>query len=101
MKTFGERLRERREELGLTQVEVAEKIGVTAATYCRYETGVLNNIFLDKVIRIAEALKIHPAKLLGWDIDLSPHYKAIVNQELSEEKRKELLQYAEYLANKK
>ena len=36
---FHERLRERRQEQGLTQLEVATKIGVAPTTYAHYESG--------------------------------------------------------------
>lgn len=40
MKIFlGERLKEQREELGLTQRELAERLGINPVTYLHYEKG--------------------------------------------------------------
>lgn len=36
---LGERLKEQREELALTQRELAEKLGMNAVTYLHYEKG--------------------------------------------------------------
>lgn len=36
--SFGERFKKRREELGLTQIEVAEKLGITKGAVGNYET---------------------------------------------------------------
>ena len=38
MVTFGDRLREQRERAGLSQREVAEKLGFSQAAYSQYET---------------------------------------------------------------
>ncbi|KPL80219.1 helix-turn-helix domain-containing protein [Herpetosiphon geysericola] len=39
MKTFGEQLRYRRQQLGFTQEQIARKLDVTVRQYCRWETG--------------------------------------------------------------
>ena len=40
MKTTGEKIREGRANLGITQTELAEKIGVTLRTISKYENRV-------------------------------------------------------------
>jgi putative transcriptional regulator len=60
---FCERVKNRRKELGLTQLQVAERLGMTQSTYAniergRYEPG------LNLVIRVAGALQIPPGELL-------------------------------------
>lgn len=37
---FGDRVRTRREELGLTRAELSERLGVSASAVSNYETGV-------------------------------------------------------------
>jgi len=39
---FGKRLKEERNRLGLTQLELAKKIGVTSKTISNYETGMFH-----------------------------------------------------------
>lgn len=40
--SIGERIRARREELGLSQAELAKKIGITQGSVGNYESGVSN-----------------------------------------------------------
>ena len=37
--SFSDRLREARKRSGLTQMQIAEKLGITAQSYSQYETG--------------------------------------------------------------
>lgn len=59
-------LRRRRKELGLTLAELAEKVGLRDATIQRYESGEIQNIKKDTVLRLAEALDCSPGFLMGW-----------------------------------
>ena len=64
--TMGERLanriKERRTELGLTQAELAEKVGVTRKTVNTVENGVFTPSAL-LAIKLAEALKVSVEQL--------------------------------------
>ena len=44
MKTVGKRIRDKREELGLTQTQLAEKLGVTRQTIYKWENGMVKHI---------------------------------------------------------
>ena len=65
--TFGERIKHRRKTLGLSAEEVAEKMGVSAATVYRYESSDILNMGIDKLELIAKALKTTPAAIMGWE----------------------------------
>ena len=60
-------IKERRQQLGLTMKEVAEAVGVSEATVSRWESGDIENMRRDKIAKLAEALKISPAILMGWE----------------------------------
>ena len=62
-------LKNRREELGLTMKEVAEKVGVSEGTISRWESGEISNMKRDKIVALANALQISPAVIMGWEID--------------------------------
>lgn len=71
--SIGERLKARRKELGLSAEKVAEKLGLSPSTIYRYENGEINQMGIDKLGPIAEAVRTTPAYLMGWeDNDLSP-----------------------------
>lgn len=83
MKTgIGQRIKERRKELGLSQEELATKMGLKSkSTICKVET-VGDNLTADTVKKYAEALDTTPAKLMGWDdtikVDLSFQEKTMI-----------------------
>ena len=62
----GERIRERRKELGLTLEDVARALGVGKATIHKYETDKIRNIPSDKLKLLARVLQTTPEYLIGW-----------------------------------
>lgn len=65
----GRRIREARETLGLTQIQLAELIGVTYQQVHKYEKG-MNRISLGCVDRICRQLGMTPNDLVpGWGAD--------------------------------
>ena len=65
--TTADRIRQRRLELGLTQLEVAKRIGLTTkAAVCKIEKQG-NEVTLKNVERFAKALNCSPAYLMGWE----------------------------------
>lgn len=71
MKNIGYRIKERRKQLGLTGVEVAERVGIAQATYYRYETTKGENLPADLVRPLANVLLTTPEYLLGFTDDAS------------------------------
>lgn len=66
MPEIGKRIRTRREELGMTQEELASKLGYKSkTTIAKIENGV-NDIVQSKVIEFAQVLETTPAYLMGW-----------------------------------
>lgn len=60
-------IKERRESLGYSLNELAEKIGVNRSTVMRWENGDIENMKRDKIVSLSEALKISPAVIMGWE----------------------------------
>lgn len=64
---IGERIKLRREELNISQAELARKVGYTSrSTITRIERDG-NGISQDKIVAIAKALKTTPSYLMGWE----------------------------------
>ena len=64
--TIGDRIRLRRKELGLTQNELAEKMGYTSRTsICTVEKN-KEDLTTTRVSKFAEALETTPSYLMGW-----------------------------------
>lgn len=58
-------LRSQREKLGLTMKDVAQKVGVSEGTISRWESGNIENMRRDKIVKLAGALEISPMVLLN------------------------------------
>lgn len=63
----GTRIAELRAKRGISQTELGELLGTTKQTIYKYETGVVTNIPLDKLERIADVLEVSPSYLMGWE----------------------------------
>lgn len=64
---IGERIKNLRKEKGLTQTELALKIGYKDKTaLSKVERG-LNNPYQSKIVALAEALDTTPAYLMGYE----------------------------------
>ena len=64
--TLGERLRYYRKRSGLTQVEIAAKIGINQNTYSQKETD-QTPVSADELMIIAKEFGITPNDLLGFN----------------------------------
>ena len=63
---IGERIKQRREELGIGQTQLAGLIGSSKQNLYKYENSIITNIPADKVEALAQALYTTPAYLMGW-----------------------------------
>lgn len=61
------KLKQRRKELSLTMLEVAQKVGVSEATISRWESGDIANMRRDKIVSLANALEVSPSFIMGGD----------------------------------
>lgn len=64
---ISERIKTRRQELGLSVDEIADKLGIDRATYYRYESQEIKKFPLDCVLPLADILQLPPETLMGWD----------------------------------
>lgn len=80
--TIGKRIKNKREELGIPQVELAKKIGCSKQTLYKYENDIITNIPSDNIEKIAYMLEITPAYLMGWEDEIkkSPELDVEVKQ---------------------
>lgn len=64
--TVGDRIKQVRESKGMTQGELGKACGVTKQTIFKYESNIITNIPLDRLAKIADALVVSSAYLMGW-----------------------------------
>ena len=66
--TIGERIKEIRNKLDMSQVDFATKINVSKQTLYKYENNLITNIPSDKIEAVAKLGHVSPAYLMGWNI---------------------------------
>ena len=54
----------------LSQEDVAKFIGSTKQAVYKYETGIVTNIPMDKIEKMAALFGVTPSYLMGWDASL-------------------------------
>lgn len=67
MKTVGDRIKERREQINMTQDELASKLGYKSRSSINKIEKESRGIPLDKIQDIAVILRTSPAYLMGWE----------------------------------
>lgn len=65
--TIGERIKQLRQQQGVSQVKLAETVHISKQTLYKYENNIVTNIPSDKIEYIAKALQTTPSFLMGWE----------------------------------
>ncbi len=110
--TIGERIRKKREEIGISQTELAKKVGISKQTLYKYETNIITNIPSNTIENIANILNLSPAILMGWENEKIPNNikQAHTSQidvlvgktnNLNQKGIEELIKYTDYLLTQK
>ena len=63
----GKRIKERRKELNMSVEELAKRLNKNRTTVYRYEKGDIENLPIDILGPLSQALDTTPAYLMGWD----------------------------------
>lgn len=90
--TIGQRIKQRRKEIGMSADELGKRLGKDRSTVFRYEKGDIEKVPIDILEPIAEALNTTPQYLMGWEeeIENAPHemaerhFEMIIDEDLNE-----------------
>lgn len=95
----GSRIKEARLAAGLTQKELADKLGVKHSAVHKYENGTVVNLKRETVNALAQALGVKAAWLLCLEGEEGPLLREIdpIYDALNDSGRKELCRYGRYL----
>lgn len=78
MKTIGERIKEARTKKGLSQTELAEKLGYKSrSSVNKIEVGG-RDIPRSQIVKIAEILGVTPSYLMGWEDEKKDEPSAVI-----------------------
>lgn len=98
-----QRIKKRREELGLSLADVARPVGVNKSTVQRWESGGMN-AGQDKLAKLAVALHTTPEYLLGWTDDPDVQIEtelAAATADLTQDERKAVLNYIAFIKSQR
>lgn len=70
-------IRQRRVELGLTQKEVADYVGVSEATLSRWESGEIQDFKRNRITALAKILKVSPSLIVGKTDDMEERFGSV------------------------
>lgn len=103
----GNRVRDLREERGLTQIDLKRATGLSQATISRIEAGEFQNLRSDTLTKLADSLRVTSDYLLGrsdaampqhpFGIDLGAKALLRIFERLDEENKRTLGAFAEFL----
>ncbi|UXR50973.1 LexA family protein [Staphylococcus simulans] len=62
-------IKSRRKELNLTLEQVGNLVGVGKSTVRKWETGDIENMKRDKIVKLAKALRVSPSYIMGIEED--------------------------------
>ena len=94
---IGERIKQRRLELGYTADALAKLLNKNRATIYRYENGDIENMPIDVLEPLAKALNTTPAYLMGWQEPHQENKSITSNQTEGYYVDPETAEFAEYL----
>ena len=73
--TIGERIKKRRQQLGLSVDQVAEALNKNRATVYRYESSYIEKMPTTVLEPLSKVLKTTPAYLMGWTEEEPPTHR--------------------------
>ena len=71
LSSIGDRIKNLRIMYGLSQEEVGNRVGVQRAAINKYEKGLVTNIPLTTVEKLATLFDVSPTYIVGWTEDVS------------------------------
>lgn len=85
MAAIGQRIKQRRIELGMTQEELAHKMGYASKTTINKIENGINDVTQSKIIAFSKALETSVSYLMGWDDNLNKDAATLTVDLLSDE----------------
>lgn len=101
MLTLYKNIKRLREQLGMSQDELAEKTGYTSrSSIAKIEKGLVD-LQQSKIISFANALGVTPSQLMGWDDQPTTMAAHFDGDEYTEAELEDIRAYAEFVKNRR
>lgn len=96
------RIKQKREELGLSAEELGKIIGKAKTTIYRYESGFIDKMPSEILLKIANALGVTPLYLMGIETPVKEENELLdLIKQLNKEETEELSNFVDYLISKR
>lgn len=82
--TVGDRIRQKREMIGMSQTELAKKLNISKQTLYKYEKNIVTNVPSNKIEEISNILNVSESYLMGWDKNLNEENSNLIPDILSD-----------------
>lgn len=97
MENIQSRLKAYRLRLGLTQVEISEKLGMKQATYQKLESGKTSDMRISTLFHICKTLDVSADWLLGLESEKEPRFYELIVPEGTEINEEEAIAINKWL----
>lgn len=94
---IGARIKAARLEKGLTQLELAARLGIGRTAITKWEKGVIKNLKRDTIQQIADVLEISPLIMIGVEETEKPKTITISADEFTEEQFSQIEQFINFI----
>lgn len=64
--TIGERIKYLRKKNGMTQTDIAKRLGIATQTVYKYEKNIVTSIPMENIEKLAEIFGVPPTYIMGW-----------------------------------
>lgn len=96
---IGNLIKEKRLKLGLTQTQLGERLGVGAGAVNKWEQGTVTNIKREVLRNISLELKIHPARLIG--LNVNPKEFIVSSTDFTDSELTEIFNFCKFVLYKR
>ena len=104
-------IREERIRNNLSQDDVAKAIGSTKQAVYKYENGIVTNIPLEKIEKMAQLFGVTPGYLMGWEVQTTEIETSALSEgdvallkaldQLTDDEQKQVIEFAQFLISKR
>lgn len=94
---IGIRIKEARKAKGLTQADLASRLGIGRTAITKWEKGVIKNLKRDTIQQIADILGISPLTMIGVEEKEKPKTIVVSADEFTEEQFAQIEQFINFI----
>jgi transcriptional regulator with XRE-family HTH domain len=99
--SIGERIRNKRESLNISQTDLAMRVGISKQTLYKYENDIIENIPKSVIEKLSQQLECSPAFIMGWESNQMNSDLFPIISMLDASEKEELLIFSNNLINRR